>query len=104
MRRAPALAAIFTTSGAAELGAVHVAQAADAGDAECRTVLDRAWVGRRAVRELVNVLNPVIVIGGSIAAHRPELSTWSGRDRAPAFAARHAACGSFLPSTATTSR
>ena len=58
-----------------ELGAEHVAQAADEGDAACRAVLDRAWVAIGALcASLVNVLNPeVIVIGGSIAVHRPEL-------------------------------
>jgi glucokinase len=73
--RAPGLAAIFTASGAAELSAEHVAQAADAGDAACRAVLERAWVAIGALcSSLINLLNPeVIVIGGSIAAHRPEL-------------------------------
>jgi glucokinase len=73
--RSPALAAIFTASGASELGADHVAQAADEGDAACRAVLDRAWIAIGALcASLVNLLNPeVIVIGGSIAAHRPEL-------------------------------
>ena len=56
--RAPALAAIFTASGAAEFGAVHAAQAADAGDAECRTVLDRAYSVGALCASLVNVLNP----------------------------------------------
>jgi glucokinase len=73
--RSPQLAAIFAASGAAELGAEHVAQAADEGDAACQAVLDRAWVAVGALcSSLVNLLNPeVIVIGGSIAAHRPEL-------------------------------
>jgi glucokinase len=73
--RSPKLAALFAASGAAELGAEHVAQAADQGDAACQAVLDRAWVAIGALcASLVNVLNPeVIVIGGSIAAHRPEL-------------------------------
>ena len=73
--RLPELAAVFAASGAAELGAEHVAQAADEGDAACQAVLDRAWVAIGAMcASLVNVLNPeVIVIGGSIAAHRPEL-------------------------------
>jgi predicted NBD/HSP70 family sugar kinase len=54
---------------------VHVAQAADEGDEACRAVLDRAWVAIGALAaSLVNVLNPeAIVIGGSIAVHRPEL-------------------------------
>jgi glucokinase len=71
----PKLAEIFRSSGAAELGADHVAQAAEQGDAACRALLDRAWVAIGAMcASLVNVLNPeVIVLGGSIAAHRPEL-------------------------------
>ncbi|HET9540937.1 MAG TPA: ROK family protein [Candidatus Limnocylindria bacterium] len=73
--RSPHLAAVFAASGAGELGAEPVARAADEGDAACRAVLDRAWVAIGALcASLVNVLNPeVIVIGGSIAAHRPEL-------------------------------
>ncbi len=73
--RSAKLAAVFAASGATELGAEHVARAADEGDAACRAVLDRAWVAIGALAaSLVNVLNPeVIVIGGSIAAHRPEL-------------------------------
>ena len=69
------LAEIFATSGADELGAEHVAKAAKAGDAACQALLDRAWVAVGAMcAGLVNVLNPeVIVIGGSIAAHHPEL-------------------------------
>jgi glucokinase len=71
----PRLAELFAASGAAELGAEHVAQAADDGDEACRAVLDRAWVAIGALAaSLVNLLNPeVIVLGGSIAAHRPEL-------------------------------
>jgi glucokinase len=71
----PRLAEIFRSSGAAELGADHVAQAADDGDAAAQALLDRAWVAIGAMcASLVNVLNPeVIVLGGSIAAHRPEL-------------------------------
>jgi glucokinase len=71
----PQLAQVFRSSGAAELGADHVAQAADRGDAACQALLDRAWVAIGAMcASLVNVLNPeVIVLGGSIAAHRPEI-------------------------------
>ncbi|HET6819805.1 MAG TPA: ROK family protein [Candidatus Limnocylindria bacterium] len=71
----PRLAEIFAASGAAELGTEHVAQAADEGDEACRAVLDRAWVAIGALcASLVVLLNPeVIVLGGSIAAHRPEL-------------------------------
>ena len=62
-------------AGGAELDAALVARAADEGDAACQAVLDRAWVAIGALcAGLVNVLNPeVIVLGGSIAAHRPEL-------------------------------
>ena len=54
---------------------MHVAQAADEGDEACRAILDRAWVAIGALcASLVNLLNPeVIILGGSIAAHRPEL-------------------------------
>jgi glucokinase len=71
----PRLADIFRASGDEELGAVHVAQAADEGDEACRAILDRAWVAIGALcASLVNLLNPeVIILGGSIAAHRPEL-------------------------------
>jgi glucokinase len=52
-----------------------VALAADDGDEACRGILERAWVAVGALcASLVNLLNPdVIVIGGSIAQHRPEL-------------------------------
>jgi glucokinase len=71
----PQLAEIFRASGAEELGAEHVAQAADEGDEACRAILDRAWVAIGVLcASLVNLLNPeVIILGGSIAAHRPEL-------------------------------
>jgi glucokinase len=73
--RSPRLAAIFAASGATELATEHVAQAADEGDAACQAVLDRAWIAIGALcSSLVNLLNPeVIVIGGSIAVHRPRL-------------------------------
>lgn len=69
------LASVFAQSGDTELSATHVAKAADEGDAACRALLDRAWVAVGALcASLVNLLNPeVIVLGGSIAAHRPEL-------------------------------
>jgi glucokinase len=59
----------------AEVDAALVAQAADAGDVDCAALLDRAWVAIGALcASLVNLLDPeVIVIGGSIAEHRPEL-------------------------------
>ena len=52
-----------------------MARAADEGDAACQAVLDRAWTAIGAMcASLVNALNPeVIVLGGSIARHRPEL-------------------------------
>jgi glucokinase len=59
----------------AEIDAALVARAADEGDAAAAGVLARAWtaIGALCV-SLVNVLNPeIIVIGGSIAEHRPRL-------------------------------
>lgn len=69
---APLLAAL---AGDAEVDAELVARAADEGDAACQAVLDRAWTAIGAMcASLVNALNPeVIVLGGSIARHRPEL-------------------------------
>jgi glucokinase len=59
----------------AELDAALLARAADDGDAAAAAVLARAWTAIGAMcASLVNVLNPdVIVIGGSIAEHRPQL-------------------------------
>lgn len=73
--RSALLARIYRSSGEPELSAEHVAQAADQGDAACRALLDRAWVAIGALcASLVNLLNPeAIVLGGAIAAHRPEL-------------------------------
>ncbi|MGH2416714.1 MAG: ROK family protein [Candidatus Limnocylindria bacterium] len=70
---APRLAALVTES--EQVSAALVAQAADEGDAACRAVLDRAWTAIGAMcASLVNVLNPeVIVVGGSIATHHPDL-------------------------------
>ena len=70
---APGLAAIL--GDAAEPDAATVAAAADAGDATCAAILDRAWEALGAMAaSLVNVLNPeVIVLGGGIAANRPEV-------------------------------
>lgn len=70
---APALRRLLEEGG--ELDAELVARAADAGDADSRAILDRAWVALGAAcAGLVNLLNPeVIVIGGSIAEHRPRL-------------------------------
>jgi glucokinase len=69
----PALAALVHEPD--DVTAQHVAAAADAGDASCRHILDRAWQAIGAMcASLVNVLNPeVIVIGGSIAEHRSTL-------------------------------
>ena len=62
-------------AGGAELDAALLARAADRGDAAASAVLARAWTAIGAMcASLVNVLNPdVIVIGGTIAEHRPEL-------------------------------
>jgi glucokinase len=70
---APRLAALAASG--LEVDAALVARAADEGDPACRAVLDRAWTAIGAMcAGLVNVLNPeVIVLGGSIAVHRPEL-------------------------------
>ena len=58
-----------------ELDAAAVAEAADGGDSAAAQLLGRAWTAIGALcASLVNALNPeVIVIGGSIAAHRPEI-------------------------------
>ena len=71
--RAPGLAAL--TSDPDSVDAALVARAADEGDAACAAVLARAWTAVGAMcAGLVNVLNPeIIVLGGSIALHRPEL-------------------------------
>ena len=69
----PRLAELAATG--AEVDAALVARAADEGDRASADLLDRAWVVIGAMcASLVNLLNPdVIVIGGSIAAHRPDL-------------------------------
>jgi glucokinase len=71
--RAPRLAEI--ASDGQPVTAETVCAAADAGDAECRALLDRAWSAIGATcASLLNLLNPeVIVLGGAIADHRPEL-------------------------------
>lgn len=60
---------------APDVDAELLARAADEGDAACAEVLERAWLALGAgCASLVNVLNPeVIVIGGSIAEHRPRV-------------------------------
>lgn len=69
----PGLAALTNDPDAVD--AALVARAADEGDAACAAVLARAWTAVGAMcAGLVNVLNPeIIVLGGSIAMHRPEL-------------------------------
>ncbi len=73
-REAPGLAALAGDAEAA-VDAELVARAADEGDVACAAILARAWQAIGAMcAGLVNVLNPeVIVLGGSIALHRPEL-------------------------------
>jgi glucokinase len=70
---APILAKLSATAGTVD--AALVAQAADAGDLACQAIYERAYVAIGALcASLVMVLNPqVIVIGGSIASHRPRL-------------------------------
>jgi glucokinase len=80
---APILARLVAEAGGAATGADAqeiidaelVSRAADMGDAACRAVLARAWIAIGAMcAGLVNVFNPeVIVLGGAIAMHRPEL-------------------------------
>jgi glucokinase len=62
-------------SDGSEVDARLLALAAADGDAACQAVLARAWtaIGALCV-SLVNLLNPdIIVIGGSIAEHGPDL-------------------------------
>jgi glucokinase len=58
-----------------EVDAELVARAAAAGDVACAALLERAWVAIGALcASLANLLDPeVIVIGGSIAEHHPDL-------------------------------
>jgi glucokinase len=71
--RSPRLAELAASG--RDLDAAAVADAADAGDAAAAQLLGRAWTAIGALcASLVNALNPeVIVIGGSIAVHRPEI-------------------------------
>jgi glucokinase len=73
--QAPILARLAADGRAVD--AALVAAAADAGDAACRAVYDRAHEAVGVLcASLTMTLNPeVIVIGGSIAEHRPELLT-----------------------------
>jgi glucokinase len=61
-----------------------VGRAADAGDADSRALLDRAWVAVGALcASLANLLDPeVIVLGGGIAEHRPRLFEVARRELA----------------------
>lgn len=70
---APELARL--AAGGTEVDAELVARAADAGDEACRAVLERAWIAIGAMcASLVNVFDPeVIILGGSIAQHRPRI-------------------------------
>ncbi|MEO8245877.1 MAG: ROK family protein [Chloroflexota bacterium] len=71
--RAPGLAALVRDGAAPD--AATVARAADEGDTTCAAILDRAWEALGAMAaSVVNALNPdVIVLGGGIAANRPEV-------------------------------
>lgn len=71
--RAPILARM--ASDGRELDAELLAAAADAGDTDADAALERAWEAIGALcASLVNGLDPeVIVLGGSIAQHRPRL-------------------------------
>ena len=70
---APVLAGLLADG--APLDARMVAAAADAGDPACLAILERAWLAVGALcAGLVNAVNPdVIVVGGGIADHRPDL-------------------------------
>ncbi len=70
---APILAGLLASPDVVD--AALVARAADAGDPTCQAIYERAYVAVGALcASLVMALNPqVIVIGGSIAAHRPQL-------------------------------
>jgi glucokinase len=76
------------------IDAEAVCAAADAGDPACSSLIERAWTAVGATcAGLVNLLNPeVIVIGGAIADHRPDLHaavrTEIGRRAFPVPAAR----------------
>ncbi|MGI8872324.1 MAG: ROK family protein [Candidatus Limnocylindria bacterium] len=76
----PTLAALV--SDPQQLSARDVADAADSGDAACAAIYERAYVAVGAMcAGLVNLLNPeVIVLGGSIAEHRPQLHVVVGRE------------------------
>lgn len=69
-------------AGGAEVDAELLTRAADDADPSATRVLARAWTAIGAMcASLVNVLNPdVIVIGGSIAQHRPRLFAVARRE------------------------
>lgn len=71
--RAPGLARLAQAGQAVD--AELVGRAADGGDADSQSLLDRAWVTIGALcASLVNLLDPeVIVLGGGIAEHRPQV-------------------------------
>jgi glucokinase len=83
--------ALARQAGASDARAVFAA--ADAGDPVAARLVERAWRAIAATcAGLVNLLNPeVIVLGGSIADHRPDL-----HDAVKAEIARH----SFAPAAA----
>jgi glucokinase len=89
---APRLAELVSSG--TPLDAAAVCAAADAGDAACRSLIERAWTAIGATcAGLVNLLNPeVLVLGGAIADHRSELHdvvrTEIGRRAFPLPAAR----------------
>jgi glucokinase len=70
-----ASARLAALAGEAEVDAEMVARAADEGDPACQAILQRAWSSiAAAAASLVNVLNPeIIVFGGSISVHRPDM-------------------------------
>jgi glucokinase len=69
-------------AGGRDVDAALVAAAAEAGDEACRAIYERAYVAVGVLcASLVNALNPqVIVIGGSIAEHHPELREVARRE------------------------
>ncbi|MFN2484710.1 MAG: ROK family protein [Candidatus Limnocylindria bacterium] len=73
-RRADVLARLVDGD-ADRVTAAIVARAADEGDLACVAIMERAYQAVGAMcASLVNALNPeVIVLGGSIAEHRPRL-------------------------------
>ena len=88
-------------SDGSEVDARLLARAAADGDAACRAVLARAWaaIGSLCV-SLVNLLNPdLIVIGGSIAEHSPDLFATARADVARGAFAVPASRVRIVPAT-----